>query len=139
MATAPNEKGFTFLSVLLMISIIFLTLPLISFLIKSINYQSNYDAMSVQQFFYFLRDDMIASTDVSSVQSNTISLNHYDGSIVTFEKYEGLIRRQVDGQGHEVYLREVKDVNFKTARNGIHVSITTMQGEQYEKTIRLYH
>ncbi|WP_174613797.1 competence type IV pilus minor pilin ComGF [Virgibacillus ihumii] len=139
MDTHPNEKGFTFISVLLMITVIFLTLPLIAFLTKSITYSTNYDAMSVQQFFYFLRDDVIASTDVIMVHSEAISLHHYNDSIVTFEKYNDLIRRQVDGQGHEIFLREVQEVNFKKVRNGVHVFLMTKQGEQYEKTIRFYH
>ncbi|GAA0602513.1 competence type IV pilus minor pilin ComGF [Virgibacillus siamensis] len=139
MDTKRNEKGITFISVLLMITVIFLTLPLIGFLTKSMNYTTNYDAMSVQQFFYFLRDDIIASTDIIKIQSDAISLHHFNDSIVTFEKYDDLIRRQVDGKGHEVFLREVQNVNFKKVRNGVHVLITTKQGEQYEKTIRIYH
>ncbi|WP_077326961.1 competence type IV pilus minor pilin ComGF [Virgibacillus siamensis] len=133
-----NEKGFTFLSVLLAITVVFLTLPLIALITKSIDYSSNYDAMSVQQFFYFLRDDVIASTMVESEQSDKLILHYYDDTIVTFEKYDDLIRRQVNGQGHEIYLREVQDVQFTASPNTIHVFITMKQGDQYEKSIHVY-
>lgn len=115
-----------------------MTLPFVSYLTKTISYSSNYDAMSVQQFFYFLRDDVITATDIIISEPEKVHLYHYNGTVITFEKYQDQIRRQIDGTGHEVYLRDIKEVRFTSNPFGVHASITTKQGEQFEKIIILY-
>lgn len=134
----PNDKGFTFLSALLTITILFITLPFTTYLVKGINFTSNYEELSLQQFYYFLRDDVIKSTELI-VEPTKVTLQNYDGSLVTIEKYQNLIRRQIDGQGHEIYLRNIQEALFTNTSNGFRVSITSTQGEQYEKTIIFYH
>ncbi|MBP1950356.1 competence protein ComGF [Virgibacillus litoralis] len=132
-----NEKGFSFLSAILTISILFILIPFTGYLLNGVNYTSNYEELSVQQFYFFLRDDVIKSTDII-VEPTKIILNQHDGSVVTIEKYQDLIRRQVDSEGHEIYLRHVQNIFFKSSEYGFHASIISTKGEQYEKTIIFY-
>lgn len=137
MAIRKNENGFTFLSVLAAIVILFMTLPFTAYLLKGVDFTSNYDELSMQQFYYFLRDDVIKSTGFT-VEPAKITLKHYNGTTITIEQYENLIRRQVSGEGHEIYLRNVKKVEFIPSPYGFRVHITSIQGEQFEKTITFY-
>lgn len=61
-----------------------------------------------------------------------------EGKKATLEWYNDLIQRQVDGKGFEVFLRDVKGVQFSALSYGVHVTITTLQGAHYEKTIVFY-
>ncbi|WP_158701707.1 ComGF family competence protein [Lentibacillus sp. Marseille-P4043] len=137
MGIARTERGFTFLTLLLTVTILFMTLPFISYLIKSAAYSTNYQEESIQQFLYFLRDDVIKATDYA-VTPTAIKLIINDEETVTIEQYETLIRRQVNGQGHEIYLRDVEEVSFTSLPYGIHAKITSIQGETYEKQIIIY-
>ncbi|MGY0692927.1 competence type IV pilus minor pilin ComGF [Virgibacillus sp. FSP13] len=137
MGIARTEHGFTFLTLLLTVTILFMTLPFISYLIKSATYSTNYQEESIQQFLYFLRDDVIKATDYA-VTPEAIKLRINDEQTVTIEQYGTLIRRQVNGQGHEIYLRDVEEVLFTSLPYGIHAKITSIQGETYEKQIILY-
>ncbi|MFD1038476.1 competence type IV pilus minor pilin ComGF [Virgibacillus byunsanensis] len=136
-AIVKIEKGFTILSVLLSITVLFITLPFAAYLVKTANIPTNYEELSIQQFFIFLRDEMIIATDIV-VYPNTIEYTVKNGSQVTIEKYDNIIRRQVIGKGHEIYLRDVSDVTFTSLSYGIHVSITSLEGEHSEKDIIFY-
>src|SRR5690625_3126984 len=122
---------------LLTIAIIGLTLSLLISLITSISYSTEYDELSIQQFFYILRDDLLFSSDVS-VEHNKLYLELHSDEKATIEQYGRVIRRQVEGKGHEVYLREVEDVMFTLLPYGIEATITSLEGETYEKTIIFY-
>lgn len=137
MGILKNEKAFSFLSVILTISILFIIIPFTGYLLKGVSFTSNYDELSIQQFFYFLRDEVIESTDIK-IEPTRIILNKTDGSVVTIEKYQNLIRRKVDSKGHEIFLRDVQAVNFKSTAYGFHATITSAKGDQFEKTIIIY-
>jgi competence protein ComGF len=56
-----------------------------------------------------------------------------DGRIATFEKYQDMVRRQVDGLGHEVMLQQV--ANFQVKKEGDHivVQVTDHEGNQFSR------
>ncbi|HLR41589.1 MAG TPA: ComGF family competence protein [Virgibacillus sp.] len=140
MAYRKNEQGFTFFSMLVTITILFTTLPLLGFLLKSVNYSSNYDDVAVHQFFHFLQNDVTDSIGYD-VRDDMITL-HVPGeeeAIASIGQYKQLVRRQVDGKGHEIYLRDIKDFTITSLAYGFHVSILSLQGEHYEKTIVFYN
>lgn len=132
-----NEKGFTLLSMLMTVALISLTIPLLMSIIYVIPDPMNDETSSIYHFFYFLRDDLLFATNYS-IDNNILFLELPSGEIATIEKYGSLIRRQVDRKGHEIYVRDVKDLIFKHHPYGIRVMITSMQGEIYEKTIVFY-
>src|SRR5699024_8171544 len=102
MAYRKNEQGFTFFSMLVTITILFTTLTLVVLLIKPINYSSTYDDLAVHQFLHFLQNDVTDSIGYD-VRDDMITL-HVPGeeeAIASIGQYKQLVRRQVDGKGHE--------------------------------------
>jgi len=138
MALRKNEGGFTLLSSLMAIMIIGLILPLIANLYQTTATLPTYtEEISIQQFFQFLRDDL--SEGVSyQVKKDELQITLYDGTLVTIEKYNDLIRRQVNRKGHEIYLRDIENVFFKKIPYGISASIISSKGVKYEKHIVFY-
>ncbi|AXI09456.1 hypothetical protein CUC15_11210 [Oceanobacillus zhaokaii] len=135
-----HERGFTFVSMLLTITILSITLPFTGYLLHSATNQSNYEQISVYQCFQFVRDEVIKSTD-SLVVDGILQLNqkiNNKPALVTIEQYEKLIRRQVDGTGHEIFLFDVKELIFIDDPYGITIRISTLQGNTYEKRIVFY-
>lgn len=132
-----SEDAFTLLSMVLVITILFTTLPLLAYLINSVSYSTNYDELSIQQFFQFLRDELMLATDYS-VSNNMIVFHDPDGKKVSFERYNSVILRKVDGKGHDIYLRDVQAIYFTDISYGIQAEITSLEGETFEKTIIHY-
>lgn len=133
-----SEHGFTLLSNLLAIFIIGLILPFIINLYQATGNSPSYTKeISIQQFFQFLRDDL-ANSESYDVENERLILTLYDGTPTTIEKYKDLIRRQVEGKGHEIYLRDIKSVLFEKLTYGIKTTITSFEGDKYVKHIVLY-
>ncbi|WP_176330239.1 competence type IV pilus minor pilin ComGF [Oceanobacillus rekensis] len=134
-----REQGFTFITVLLTITILSITLPFLSYIIQAADYESNYEEVSVQQFFQFVRDEVIKSTSLQ-VKGKKLYLNQkYEHVSAKLELYGSLVRRQINGQGHEIYLREVKDISFTSLPFGVRISVTMLSGDKYEKSIVQYY
>ncbi|MFD1850619.1 competence type IV pilus minor pilin ComGF [Oceanobacillus bengalensis] len=136
MACQQHERGFTFITLLFTLSIIIIMSPFLGYLLRSVEYTSNYDETSVYQFFYFLRNEVIKSTDVT-VHDEELILTQ-DPVIAKFNQYEDVVRRQVNGSGHEIYLRDVETITFQDSPFGVRVRVTNIQGDTYEKTIIHY-
>ena len=133
-----DEKGFTFISMLLMMTILAVSLPFLAYLTKSATYTTNFDDIAIRQFFQFLRDETIKAT-AYHVDEGTLTLKiDDDDKNVTIERYKDLIRRQVDRKGHEIYLQGVQDLGFTAQDYGFRVTVTSLEGERYEKTIIYY-
>jgi competence protein ComGF len=133
-----SEQGFTFLSLLLTATILFMTIPLVTYLVKAADYSSHYQEMSIQQFFYYLRDDVMKATTFAIPSSTVLKLGNSDDITITIEQYKDLVRRRVKVEGHEIYLRDVADISFRKVDYGVRATVTSLQGETYEKTIILY-
>jgi len=132
-----SEGAFTLLSMLVIIAILFTTLPLLAYLISSTTYTTSYDEISTRQFFNFLSDELMLATDYS-VSKNKLVLDDLDGNKISFEKYNNVILRKVDGEGHDIYLRDVQTIGFIDLLYGIQVEVTSLEGETYEKAIIHY-
>lgn len=136
--TLVNQKGFTLLSMLLTISILFMTVPFLEYVTKSLSYTTNYTDLSFYQLFHFIRDDILRSTDFT-IEDQTISLNSIDGTTISYERYQKIIRRQVDGTGHEVFIQDnIEDLSFEKISYGVKAIIKTTDGVVYEKNFNVY-
>lgn len=136
--TLNNQKGFTLLSMLFTISILFMTVPFLEYVTKSLSYTTNYTDLSFYQLFHFIRDDIIRSTDFT-ISNQTLSLESINGTTVTYEKYKEIIRRQVNGAGHEVFIQNnVENLSFEKISYGVKAIITTTDGAVYEKKFNVY-
>src|SRR5690625_4902502 len=114
-----HQRGFTMVSMLITMTILIITLPLLTHVTKHVSYSSNYDELSVQQFFHFLRDECMQTT-AYKVDNKKVVLDLPDGKKATLQRYNNLIQRQVDGKGFEVFLRDVKGLQFSELPYGVH-------------------
>lgn len=134
MALKRDEQGFTLVSLLLTLVIIAITMPIIIFLIQHLAVKPNDNHISAHQFFTFLYNDTLSAEDVQ-IMNNKIYFILNDRETASIEQYNTIIRRQVLGKGHEIYLREIDDFRVISEEFGYQVNITMTNGEQYEKTI----
>lgn len=83
------------------------------------------------------------------MQDELIMAEHYEvdrhvvsfsanNQTVTIDKFGTNIRRQVRGTGHEIFLRDIKELTFNPMSYGIRIQVITLEGGVYEKTIRYY-
>lgn len=133
-----REKGFTFITVLCSIVILSVSLPLLGYLLQSMNSKSTYSEISVQQFFQFVRDDIIDATNIYVTNRKLYLVKPHENKTATLELYGTLVRRQVNGKGHEIYLRDVEGISFTPLPYGVQVTVITTSEERYEKKFAYY-
>lgn len=144
-AFSKDERAFTLISMLMGLSFLAMTLPFLIHTLQTVRLDSHYEELSIQQFFTVMRMELLNTKDVTVENGKTkisyeVSQSQTSGTpeIATIELYNNLVRRQVEGLGHEVYLRNIKTISFERISHGIHVTILGIEGGLYEKSIILY-
>lgn len=112
-------------------------LPLVSMSLKTVQFDAHENTIDVHHFFIFLRNDIIQATEVESTY-HTLTLRQSTHVNATYQLYGTVIRRQVQNKGHEIYIRNVQSVYFTHTEQGIHVELSTTNGEKYEKEFQVY-
>lgn len=139
MAYLTNEKGFNLVTLLTMISLIFITLPFFGYVLQITTKPSDsYEELSVHEFFRFIRDDIISSHSYF-IKKDALHLIQEDDAIVIISQYDNLIRRQVENRGHEIYLRDIEGLEFYSQPYGIKIVITVEEGARFERTFTFYN
>lgn len=138
-----NASGFTLISMLIAMTILVLTLPFVYYALSTLQIKQTYtESLSVQQLFLQLRNDIISSSS-AHIADNRLYIRFIDPSdniekTARFSQYNNSIRRQINEQGHEIYLHEVSNAVFEKQSNIIFLTITMESGEVYEKTLYTY-
>lgn len=138
-----SDRGFTLISMLIAMTILVLTLPFVYYALSALQIKQTYtEALSVQQLFMQLRNDIIAASS-ADIADNQLYIRFIDQSdniekTARFSQYNNSIRRQINEQGHEIYLHQVSNVFFEEQSNAIFLTITMESGEVYEKTLYTY-
>ncbi|WP_138415807.1 competence type IV pilus minor pilin ComGF [Aquibacillus sediminis] len=130
-----NERGMTLVTSLFALMILMSTLPFLPLLLDQLEYDTKYDDFSTRQLYHFISSELHNSVDISIDQS-AIHFEKQDEKTVTIEFYDQVIRRRVDNQGHEIMLRNVKQMAVEPSLFGMRIIITTMEGKKYEKSFR---
>lgn len=129
---APTKKsnGFTFIESLfaLIITIILLSFyPLVHQLFSRITLQTNLDqTVEWELFLQQARYDFRFSKKIA-LENNQLSLKQADGKIIEYNLYKQLLRKQINGKGHEPLLTNIKKVDFHIQSNYLLVTVTTLQ------------
>ena len=131
-----NSRGYTFISMLIVLAILIIIFPLIISMGVTLDTSSSYAELSVQQFFYFFRDELIEAKDYE-VNQDQVIVHLRDGRRAIFEQYQHSVVRRIDG-GYEVYLRDIVTISFTQLSIGIKATVTSTEGRDYEKTIIFY-
>lgn len=135
MALKNNEKGFTLLNQLFSLLILMICIPIQGAILNTLHHQNSYyEELSIQQFFNFIQKEVNQSIAFTT-SSDKIVLHLFNDDVVTIELYRQLVRRQLNGKGHEIYLRDIESFQIRSLPFGFTIHVTSLKGDHYEKTI----
>ncbi|GGA68325.1 ComGF family competence protein [Ornithinibacillus halotolerans] len=129
-----NERAFTFYTVLLMITLAIICIHIYGAIVKTFPREHHYDEISIQQLFHFIQHNVNQVNELS-IKNNKVSMTTLTGDLVSIEKYGNVIRRQVNNQGHEILLRNIRDFQCQLLPHGFKIIISSSKGDTYEKEI----
>lgn len=128
-----NNNGFTMIELLLTIQLTILSLVLLMMIIPYMKPPSSYQTFQVYQFMRALEKEIQTSNNIHII-NNTLYLTTLNGDTVSIAQYQSFIRRQVNGQGHEILLRDVNDF-IVTQAEEIDIVIKTSEEALFNDTI----
>lgn len=136
---ACNEQGFTMLEMLFAFSIFCLIasfLPLLfSIMFNEQSVEARIQKLEWELFANQLKKEL-QSSDAFHVVNGELRLSHGEET-TSFQHYQKLLRRRVDGKGHEVVLQRVERVVFEKRGNALFIEVNNSFGKTYHGTI--YH
>src|SRR5699024_7959240 len=96
MVKRNDDRGFSIVSMLLIMTVLSITLPLLSILLQKRTFEHDYDAISLQQYFMYMRNDLLEAKTYT-VDEKNINLQIANGQTATISQYQQDILRQVEG------------------------------------------
>lgn len=131
-----NEKGFTFVEMLVTFSILLVILSFITPFL-GIVFRDNGEQFNKLEWQILIQQMKMEIREASEISVNAGSVSFYNaaGDVVSFEKYTDKIRRRVNAKGHELLLQHITDVTFEPKINGFMISVVTVDGNTYQALI----
>lgn len=132
-----NDRGFTMLEMLFSFSIFCMVasfLPLMfNIMFHHQSIEGRLQEMEWGLFVNQLKKEIQASDYVNIVNGELTVINGEDTT--TFQKYQNMLRRRVNGKGHEVVLQNVKEISFQHIGGGIQVRVINSFEQRNEVVI----
>lgn len=134
-----QQLGFTLIEVVYSISVtlvlISLTLPLFQvFYVSEVTNPDGAHLFEVELFYTQLNNEIRESKYISNTES-VLTLRKGTGELVTYEPYKKVLRRRVNGAGHEVVLQNINFVKFQKVEHGISVIVVDLLYQVYERRL----
>lgn len=85
-------------------------------------------------FIRQLEREIQKSKDLEVPESNVLLLNK-EGEEITYETYNNMVRRRVNGAGHEMVLQNIKSIHLKKEEKLLTITVMLINGEKYEKRL----
>lgn len=134
-----NNSGYTLVNLLFSLIVYMIIVSSLFTMFYILNIQTRHSndlkAYEWENFIVQMQRELNVADELI-VNGNSIQYKNVLGEIVSIHQYKNLIRRQVDGKGHEIFLLKVKRIQFQKAMTGIDIHIVTEAGKEYEFTIR---
>lgn len=132
-----TDRGFTIVELLLSLAILAMILMTTPIIRNNIHHQPQTERFSVQQFFHAATDE-IQGNQLSEQDHNRIVLTTATNEQIVLSKYNDTIRRQVNRTGHEILLRDVKQLAVEYHNQYLLIKLEMKSEQKYEKIITLF-
>lgn len=136
-----NERGYTILnllfSLLIYIFIISTVTIIFHFLVSHSQHPKDLKPFEWELFIIQLQREIKESSELTVSETNISYLNK-QGQNISISKYSNVIRRQVEGLGHEIMLLKVKNVSFQQKESGFELSVISEAGKHYSHNFHSY-
>ena len=139
-AMLRKDNGFTMVEMLISLVVFMMLSILVTqiFLTVRENFaKKNQLHLKEWEIFSIQLKNEIRNSNDQSVSDNKLYLMTR-GSLVTIEQYKNIVRRQVEGMGHEVMLQNIADFQVKQNGSDITVQVMDDEGLQYTRKFHPY-
>jgi competence protein ComGF len=134
---ADSEKGHSLMEALIALTALLMLSSLIPLLFLPIQKQPPRSQMEETLLFFSMLGKEIREGKKIEVSNSSLNITLSNGNVVSFSKYHSLIRKQVNGLGHEVWVQNISDMVLKKHSDVLlEVKLVDTQGRVYQRSFR---
>jgi competence protein ComGF len=133
-----DNKGFTLLEMLLSFSVFLIIASFIPLFFQLVAIPSEKNKLNMLEWEVFLQQAKIEIREATEldVKNGILYLKNVSGQTISYEQYNHLLRRRIDGTGHEILLKNISTVSFQTVTNGYIIVVVDLGGNEYQARIK---
>lgn len=139
-AILRKDSGFTMVEMLISLVIFMMLTILVAQIFVNVRVdfgkKNQLHAKEWEIFTLQLKNEIRTSKDQSVLDHKLYLMT--SGNIVTIEQYKNIVRRQVDGRGHEIMLQNVADFQVKQDGSVVIVQVIDYEGILYTRRFHPY-
>lgn len=139
MKSCLKNDGFTMVEMLFALGLFSLIAVFMTGALASVTDWHNEDVntnsrMEWNIFIRQLEREIQKSRNMEVPKSNVLLLDK-EGEEVTYEIYSNMVRRRVNGSGHEMVLQNIKSFHLKKEEKLLTITVMLINGDKYEKRL----
>ena len=132
-----SESGYTLLEVIIALGVMLMLTSLIPLLLIPIQKAPTFSQLEDTILFFSMLGKEIREASSIEIRNNQLFIAEDDGNVTSFSKYHSLIRKQINGLGHEVWLQNIRSLEVKSlSEDFIEVEIKDSFDRQYDRVFR---
>ncbi|WNB93560.1 ComGF family competence protein [Bacillus sp. NEB1478] len=135
--TVKRENGTTLLEVIIALGVMLLLTSLIPLLLIPIQKAPSSSQLEDTILFFSMLGKEIREASSIEIQNDQLIITEDDGNVMSFSKYHSLIRKQINGLGHEVWLQNIRSLEVEIlSEDFIVVKIQDLFDRQFDRVFR---
>lgn len=135
--STKDKNGYTLVESIIALSVIFVTAFVIALLLTHLQkHPQSVQSEEAALFFSMIGKEIREATTVE-VKNNALFITLSTGEVISFTRYHSLIRKQVNGLGHEVWVQNIQEMKVEEIEGSfVKVTLTDKDGKQTRRGFR---
>lgn len=134
---ADSQKGYTLMEAFIALTVLLMLSSLIPLMFIPIQKPPPITQLEETSLFFSMLGKEIREGKSIEVNNNSLSVTLSNGNVLNFSRYHSLIRKQVNGLGHEVWVQNISEMVLKKHSDALFaVKLIDTQGNEYERYFR---
>lgn len=132
-----NNEGHTIIEAMISLVVLLVLASVISLLIAPLQKQPTSTQFEESGLFFSMLGKEVREGIAIEVKNNGLYITQPSGDVLSFTKYHSLIRKQVNGLGHEVWVQNIQEMKIdRLSETSLRVRIHDSKGKEYMRVFR---
>lgn len=131
------KEGHTFVEAIIALGVLLVLASLVPLVLSPIQKQPSSIQLEEISIFLSMLGKEVREGRSIEVRNNGLYITQTTGDVISFTKYHSLIRKQVNGLGHEVWVQDIQELLIeKQSGTSFKVTVIDTKGKELMRVFR---
>jgi competence protein ComGF len=132
-----TQEGFTLIETIIALAVLVMLSSLVPLLLAPIQKHPPSSQLEETALFFSMLGKEFREGSSFQITNNVLFIKKTGGDEISFSRYRTLIRKQINGMGHEVWLQEIQLFTpFKHSDKLLEIKIIDSEGNEYNRSFQ---